>query len=521
MRHSNDDDESDSLVYSDAGGDFYNDGGGSTSSDQEIDEAGILDNAAAATNSNSQGLNAGQEDCQIFTEAELREEMDKTTIDTSAIIRYSPSICRTLLHYFKWNKETLLEKFYESQNADKLFRNARLLEPDKPLKTSSRAQQCKICFNTRQLTGLQCSHLFCRECWAGYLSCKIVDEGCPYVSCPQHKCDFILDDDKVLSLIDKEQVKLAYNRLVLNSYVESNSLLKWCPGTGCGRIVKVSHAESRPVKCDCGFIFCYQCSEHWHEPVSCPLLKRWLKKCSDDSETSNWLNANTKDCPQCKVTIEKDGGCNHMTCKNVSCRFEFCWMCLGPWAPHGSGWYSCNRYDDTAAKHARDEQEKSRAALQRYLHYYNRYSNHHNSLKLESKLYAQISTKMDHMQQHNFSWIETQFLRKAVDVLSECRCTLMYTYAFAYYLQQNNNTKIFEDNQQDLELATEQLSEFLERDLDAENLVTLKQKVQDKFRYVDQRREVLLKHCSEGYENSQWIFVRESGSFVGNLHSKR
>lgn len=47
-----------------------------------------------------------------------------------------------------------------------------------------------------------------------------MDEGCPYVSCPQHKCDFILDDDKVLSLIDKEQVKLAYNRLVLNSYVE-------------------------------------------------------------------------------------------------------------------------------------------------------------------------------------------------------------------------------------------------------------------------------------------------------------
>lgn len=84
---------------------------------------------------------------------------------------------------------------------------------------------------------------------------------------------------------------------------------------------------------------------------------------------------------------------------------------------------------------------------------------------------------MEQMQQHNFSWIETQFLKKAVDVLSECRRTLMYTYVFAFYLQQNNMTKIFEDNQQDLELATEQLSEFLERDLEDENLVTLKQKV--------------------------------------------
>ena len=51
----------------------------------------------------------------------------------------------------------------------------------------------------------------------------------------------------------------------------------------------------------------------------------------------------------------------------------------------GSGWYSCNRYDDEAAKKARDAQERSRAALQRYLHYYTRYLNHHNSLKLERK----------------------------------------------------------------------------------------------------------------------------------------
>ena len=27
----------------------------------------------------------------------------------------------------------------------------------------------------------------------------------------------------------------------------------------------------------------------------------WLKKCEDDSETANWINANTKDCPKCKV----------------------------------------------------------------------------------------------------------------------------------------------------------------------------------------------------------------------------
>ena len=42
---------------------------------------------------------------------------------------------------------------------------------------------------------------------------------------------------------------------------------------------------------------------------------------------------------------------------------------------------------------------------------------------------------------------------------------------------------IIQANQKDLESATEQLSEYLERDISAENLADIKQKVQDKYRY--------------------------------------
>ena len=123
--------------------------------------------------------------------------------------------------------------------------------------------------------------------------------------------------------------------------------------------------------------------------------------------------------------------------------------------------------------------------------------NHLQSLKFENKLYAMVKEKMDEMQQHNMSWIEVQFLRKSLDILCECRRTLMYTYVFAYYLKKNNQSDIFavrlcsgqhitnisiQDNQRDLETATEQLSEYLERDICADNLVDIKQKVQDKYR---------------------------------------
>merc|ERR1712242_58766 len=127
--------------------------------------------------------------------------------------------------------------------------------------------------------------------------------------------------------------------------------------------------------------------------------------------------------------------------------------------------------------------------------------------KFENKLYAMVKDKMEEMQQHNMSWIEVQFLKKSLDILCECRRTLMYTYVFAYYLRKNNQSAIFEENQKDLETATETLSEYLERDISAENLVDIKQKVQDKYRYCDNRRKVLLAHVHEGYDNDWWEYT--------------
>ena len=48
--------------------------------------------------------------------------------------------------------------------------------------------------------------------------------------------------------------------------------------------------------------------------------------------------------------------------------------------------YNCNRYNETDAKSARDAQISSRAALERYLFYCNRYMNHLRSSKMEAKV---------------------------------------------------------------------------------------------------------------------------------------
>ena len=55
-----------------------------------------------------------------------------------------------------------------------------------------------------------------------------------------------------------------------------------------------------------------------------------------------------------------------------------------------------------------------------------------------------VHEKMKELQQLGMSWVEIQFMKKAVDVLCLCRQTLMYTYVFAYYLKKNNHMLIFE-----------------------------------------------------------------------------
>ncbi len=106
----------------------------------------------------------------------------------------------------------------------------------------------------------------------------------------------------------------------------------------------------------------------------------------------------------------------------------------------------------------------------------------------------------------DMSWIEVQFLRNAIDTLSECRATLKWTYAFAFYLRRNNATEMFEDNQKDLEMSVEQLSELCERPVVVEQIARLKQSVLDRTVYVASRREVLLSDTCRGLAEGRWEF---------------
>lgn len=82
------------------------------------------------------------------------------------------------------------------------------------------------------------------------------------------------------------------------------------------------------------------------------------------------------------------------------------------------------------------------------------------------------------------SSIQVQFLLKAVEILWESRKQLMFTFIFAYFVQSHPQKELFENNQHDLEQATEALSRYFEQDLTKDNVNEIQSKVLDKSRWA-------------------------------------
>ncbi|ORY33473.1 hypothetical protein BCR39DRAFT_563976 [Naematelia encephala] len=461
---------------------------------------------------------------KVRTVQEIMDMQNREVQKIHALLDIPTSTAAILLRHHVWNSEKLQEAYFT--DPEQTLLDAGLSPPSSPSPVKrTRSQhtvpfECPICcmdFTKEQVEDLTltmgCGHRFCRTCWTEYISGKIRDEGeSARIQCMGEACKRIVRPELVDELVPGELSK-KYHNLLNAAYVADSPSLRWCPHPGCEHVIECHQVPPRmlnqlvpTVKCDCGRFLCFGCGYAGnHRPVLCKIVKMWEKKCADDSETANWLQANTKECTKCQSTIEKNGGCNHMTCKK--CKWEFCWVCMGPWSEHGTSWYQCNRFDEKSGIDARDTQAKSRASLERYLHYFTRYANHDQSAKLDAVFYTTTENRMKAMQTQGLSWIETVFMRNAVDTIIAARITLKYSYAMAFYLVRNNDTEIFESNQTDLEMAVENLSHQLETNPEPDILMKMKQDITNLSAYVKKRSDILLDDVLTGYFEGRWKFT--------------
>mmetsp|Transcript_29292 Transcript_29292/g.79286 ORF Transcript_29292/g.79286 Transcript_29292/m.79286 type:complete len:514 (+) Transcript_29292:367-1908(+) len=410
-------------------------------------------------------------------------EMKRRLKDVTEILDIPESAAAVLLREHKWSKDQLFEVFYA--DSEKLLKKCGVTYrccPKMAAKPPGGDDECcPICYDDMKegsTMAMPCGHEFCMDCWHDFCANAIEHEGpsCVYATCPEATCT------EVLTEVEMEKAAPEYLRkfqtFQLRNFVESSTLTRWCPGIGCDRIACASTAsameqEGNIAHCDgCSTSFCMVCGEEPHAPSGCKDLAKWNEKCRNESETANWILANTKSCPKCSSRIEKNQGCNHITCQR--CKHEFCWICSGDWVTHGAntgGYYRCNKYDPRAGS-TDDNSDAARAKreLDRYLHYYKRYHAHSEAQNFAKKQLKETESRMVLLQEasDNVKWTDVEFLKTANEQLVECRKVLKYTYVYAYYMDPNDKMQKdrFEHHQEMLEKFTENLSEQSEKPLD-------------------------------------------------------
>lgn len=380
---------------------------------------------------------------------------------------------------------------------------------------------CTICceLGLMEVFLLQCGHGYCVTCYRRYVAANLRRGTllrCMHLNCnfsivpsdvelllqsgesapkvmekEEEECDDSGEDEyerqfEKLDLSGRFVVSESRDPILANRYLLAvarvdidtmHAKYRWCPAVDCKNVVEaagvspgaddVDLANVPIVTCTDAHEFCFRCQYENHVPCPCWLVKKWIKRCEDDSETANWIEANTQACPRCHTQIEKNGGCNHMKCQK--CTFEFCWICFGSWDMHQSAYWKCNRYDPKEVEQVKKKKSDKQASLSRYLHFYKRFCVHQTSIQGDQKTLRSVYRCMFlYMKAQrasttkSVSWNDVQYLSDAIRSLSSGRKTLMWTYAFAFYLERSNFAEIFEGMQDYLTKTVEDLSSLFE-----------------------------------------------------------
>ncbi|GAX23832.1 ariadne-1 [Fistulifera solaris] len=459
---------------------------------------------------------------RMMKTSELWPTLQQRCDEVTEMLGVSQATAMALLQSYQFSKERLMES-YTNDDPETIWKRAgvyhRCSGNQNP--EASAADMCPICMEdaspTSPLKAMPCGHAFCGDCWTDFAVNLVQHEGRASSTCPHAGCPEVVTQDEIQPALEQSHPNLwnKYQQFQLKAFVEANTLTRWCPGPGCERIAWAPTASAMDAAiglahCDhCDTRFCMMCGHNEpHRPVPCRSLQVWHDKCRDESETANWILANTKECPSCVTRIEKNNGCNHMTCQK--CRHEFCWICMGDWREHDAntgGYYKCNKYDASQEGGSSDT-DAARRQLNRYLHYYKRYHAHEEGQKFALKQLRETEQRMIQWQELSSSkvtakWSDVEFLKVANELLVECRRVLKYTYVYAYYAFEhepaNSLTRDrFEYHQEMLEKFTEHLSELSEKPLEQMNRTD----VVNQTRVVDRFLQNILKYVEDGMEEA-------------------
>lgn len=457
-----------------------------------------------------------QQSYVVLDNNSLTEKQESLIRQTAEVLFVTPSEAGCLLRHYGWKRAPLQAEWFADQQLVRSTVGITAEENAKlPDRTAEGLVQCCTAYCDEvpadQAFALNCGHAFCTDCWTSSLTSQISHgSACVFATCMGMRCS--IDHVHKLGCQCKEMVPQAffqrfvseasllakYERWLLDSFVEGQKQIKWCPKAGCTFAVSYQDGGSKSVQCRCGHQFCYSCLAEMHQPSPCDIVHKWLQREKSDDATEIWLAAKTKECPKCTVRIEKNKACNHMTC--IKCGHHFCWLCKEPWEKHGSssgGYYVCNQYDASIKEGKLSKEEKSaienQKLLQKYTFYYKRYKSNWDAIGLTRKLGEKLEKSLKNQDVNKYA-----FIFDAIDKLILSRRVLQWTYALAYYFKTGGQKSLFEYQQEMLCGSTESLQDIMDHNLDVDKLLALRKDIINKTSSIEKFRFEMVAQVERG-----------------------
>ena len=196
---------------------------------------------------------------------------------------------------------------------------------------------CGICYDDVKPIALAsfcfadcCDMKYCKGCVHDYVTTKVRNSEIDMVMpCPcsqgkgKMKGTLIEADLGDLELDDAVMDRIGEIRL--EKEVMRDPTRCFCPTPSCGQIL-TGNKWVKKVKCKegCKTSICFRCKGAWKFGHNCRRhgLSKRIGLIGKDANT----------CPRCEVMIEKNGGCQSVTC--TACDFQFCWWCRQSHAGH-------------------------------------------------------------------------------------------------------------------------------------------------------------------------------------------
>lgn len=223
-----------------------------------------------------------------------------------------------------------------------LARTAQAEEDDQGDEQSG--ELCSLCYDARvsaqdagEKAAEKCTHArsVCDGCLRRHVEAEVRGKGnCRRISCPEPGCHAVMEHHKVQRWA-VASVFEAYDQLLLRDCLQSDAEFRWCARPGCGYGQKHRGKDDTPImtcyKCRGKTCFTHRCE--WHENRTCSQYDRDAEEREEVALLQSLENGRgIKRCPKCGEGIEKNEGCDHMTCKKPGgCGHEFCWRCLAPY----------------------------------------------------------------------------------------------------------------------------------------------------------------------------------------------